>query len=79
MIQDISTTGIALLYLDSFKPSPEDIIEIKFSLDDRKRSRVHKKARIIHVNSEKKTLGAEFIESYNTNEDKNIYFYLSQN
>ena len=71
-IEDISITGVGLTCLFSHTVSKGDILEVQFSLDNRKKTHLSKKIEVMVVRGQ--YLGTRFCDQ--TNPDKALGVYL---
>ena len=70
-VEDLSMGGIRFVNLGSHQISPDDVLEIKFNLDNRMKSEIHKQVRIVWVKDN--ILGAQFIEEKPFKSDLGFY------
>ena len=71
-IEDISITGVGLTCLFAHNVSKGDILEVQFSLDNRKKTHLRKKVEVMVVREQ--YLGTRFCNQ--THPDKALGFYL---
>lgn len=72
IIRDLSLTGIRFESLTSHQISTNDILEVKFKLDNSVRSEVHKPAKVVWLRD--RTVAAHYIETKLF--EKDLGFYL---
>ena len=73
IIRDLSMDGIRFENLSLYQISKDDILEVKFQLDNPKRSEIKKSVKVIWV--EDQNIGANFIETQSYKAD--LGFYLN--
>lgn len=70
-VEDLSMSGIRFVNLGSHPISPDDLLEVKFKLDNQMRSEIYKQARVIWVKDN--MIGAQFSELKTFKSDLGFY------
>ena len=70
-VEDLSMSGIRFVNLGSHQISPDDMLEVKFKLDNQMRSEIYKQVRIVWVKDN--VMGAQFIEEKSFKSDLGFY------
>ena len=70
-VEDLSMSGIRFVNLGSHQILPDDMLEVKFELDNQMRSEIYKQVRVIWVKDN--MVGAQFIELKSFKSDLGFY------
>jgi hypothetical protein len=74
LIEDISMTGIRFSTLKPFNISRNDSVELKFTLDNQKKTEIHTLVKIIWIAD--RNIGAQYIDLNRFKQD--LVFYLTE-